>query len=323
MPLTTVSPGLLDSNAQYYGFKNRIINGAMVIDQRNNGASVSLLNSLAYSTVDRFYTNASSSSGQYSAQRIALSDGSNRLRITSPAGGIALVVGQRIESANSYDLAGSAVTFRMLLSSSSTRTVTWTIFYANTTDNFTSTTQIATGTWNVGVAEQAFIETVTIPSAAITGLQLQISTANISGGATLTIGGVQLEKGSTATSFDYRPYGTELVLCQRYLPIINAAGASSAYVGVGQCAAGTTIINYFYKVTPRVAPTGIVVSSPSHFSIYNGIATSALSAIAFGQASSDTCTLSCTNVTSLSAGTSGGMYYSSASAQIQFTGCEL
>ena len=35
-------------------------------------------------------------------------------------------------------------------------------------------------------------------------------------GATFYITGVQLEKGSTATSFDYRPYGTELALCQRY-----------------------------------------------------------------------------------------------------------
>ncbi len=31
-----------------------------------------------------------------------------------------------------------------------------------------------------------------------------------------TCGNVQLEVGSTATSFDYRPYGTELQLCQRY-----------------------------------------------------------------------------------------------------------
>jgi hypothetical protein len=31
-------------------------------------------------------------------------------------------------------------------------------------------------------------------------------------GATFYITGVQLEKGSTATSFDYRPYGTELAL---------------------------------------------------------------------------------------------------------------
>jgi hypothetical protein len=35
-------------------------------------------------------------------------------------------------------------------------------------------------------------------------------------GATFYITGVQLEKGSVATAFDYRPYGTELQLCQRY-----------------------------------------------------------------------------------------------------------
>jgi hypothetical protein len=35
-------------------------------------------------------------------------------------------------------------------------------------------------------------------------------------GATFYITGVQLERGSTATSFDFRPYGTELALCQRY-----------------------------------------------------------------------------------------------------------
>jgi hypothetical protein len=38
-------------------------------------------------------------------------------------------------------------------------------------------------------------------------------------GATFYITGVQLEKGSVATSFDYRPYGTELSLCQRYYQI--------------------------------------------------------------------------------------------------------
>jgi hypothetical protein len=27
MALTTVSPGLLDTTAQYYGFKNRLVNG--------------------------------------------------------------------------------------------------------------------------------------------------------------------------------------------------------------------------------------------------------------------------------------------------------
>ena len=40
--------------------------------------------------------------------------------------------------------------------------------------------------------------------------------ATSNSGAVFNITGVQLEVGSTATSFDYRPYGTELMLCQRY-----------------------------------------------------------------------------------------------------------
>jgi hypothetical protein len=35
-------------------------------------------------------------------------------------------------------------------------------------------------------------------------------------GATFFLTGVQFEKGSTASSFEYRPYGMDLSLCQRY-----------------------------------------------------------------------------------------------------------
>ena len=49
-------------------------------------------------------------------------------------------------------------------------------------------------------------------------------------GATFFVTGVQLEKGSTATSFDYRPYSAELAMCQRYY----------RQVGVGIGAASTT-----------------------------------------------------------------------------------
>jgi hypothetical protein len=48
--------------------------------------------------------------------------------------------------------------------------------------------------------------------------------------ATFYITGVQLEKGSTATSFDYRPYTTELQLCQRYYN--RWSGANSPYIGL-------------------------------------------------------------------------------------------
>ena len=68
--------------------------------------------------------------------------------------------------------------------------------------------------------------------------------------ATWQVTGVQLEKGSTATSFDYRPYGTELALCQRYFyqatekPYAIYNGPS-----FGQCGPATM------PVTMRAAPT--------------------------------------------------------------------
>ena len=75
MALTQVDQGLLGTYAQYTGFKNRIINGAMVIDQRNAGASIVGGNNYG---VDRFQTIVSQSS-KYNVQQNAGS-------ITPPAG---------------------------------------------------------------------------------------------------------------------------------------------------------------------------------------------------------------------------------------------
>jgi hypothetical protein len=74
-------------------------------------------------------------------------------------------------------------------------------------------------------------------------------------GATFYITGVQLEKGSTATSFDYRPYGTELALCQRYYWQLTYP--QNSYVASGK-AFGTTAAMGFVvaiPVTMRSAPT--------------------------------------------------------------------
>ena len=61
-------------------------------------------------------------------------------------------------------------------------------------------------------------------------------------GATWNITGVQLEKGSTATSFDVRSIGTELALCQRYCTTINDATTSGYIQGYGGGCRGTTYI---------------------------------------------------------------------------------
>jgi hypothetical protein len=77
-------------------------------------------------------------------------------------------------------------------------------------------------------------------------------------GATWYVTGVQLEKGSTATSFDYRPYSTELALCQRYYQLMDMG-----YV-YGYAPSGNQITsNYTYPVAMRATPTIAIVTNPT------------------------------------------------------------
>jgi hypothetical protein len=77
-------------------------------------------------------------------------------------------------------------------------------------------------------------------------------------GATFYITGVQLEKGSTATSFDYRPYGTELALCKRYYNkttnSIGVEGVALSSVSIAYCQ------QYVFPSTMRVSPTCTIAS---------------------------------------------------------------
>jgi hypothetical protein len=80
---------------------------------------------------------------------------------------------------------------------------------------------------------------------------------NVAGtnGATFYITGVQLEVGSTATSFDYLDYGRSLIQCQRYFAKISS-GAS--YSGFGNGLLGSSTGGAFIIKTPvtlRTSPT--------------------------------------------------------------------
>jgi hypothetical protein len=77
-------------------------------------------------------------------------------------------------------------------------------------------------------------------------------------GATFYLTGCQLEKGSTATSFDYRPYGTELQLCERYYQQIGGSTYGVAYqpYSMGSILSSTQVSCQFpVCVTMRSTPT--------------------------------------------------------------------
>jgi hypothetical protein len=279
-----------------FGFKNRIINGAMVIDQRNAGASVSFAASSSGYTVDRMqFSNITD--GSWTAQRstTTATGFTNSLLCTVTAADASLAatqfatIVQYIEGFNIGDLgwgtaSAQTVTLSFWVRSSLTGTFggsivnsgqdrsypfTYTINSANTFEQKTVTIAGDTsGTWltNNGIGIRVYfglgVGSTYSGTAGAWGATLYISATGATSvvgtnGATFYITGVQLEKGSTATSFDYRPYGTELALCQRYYYKTIATGADSPF-GMGSVTTATIAdIIVPFPINMRTAPTAL------------------------------------------------------------------
>jgi len=75
-------------------------------------------------------------------------------------------------------------------------------------------------------------------------------------GATFYITGVQLEVGSSATGYEYRQYGQELALCQRYFETYQAGYVT----GANYSTSGSQGFAMYFKVTKRATPTMAIVS---------------------------------------------------------------
>jgi hypothetical protein len=246
-------------------FRNRIINGAMVIDQRNAGASVTNTAGAQQYPVDRWFTfgtQASKFTAQQNAGSVTPPAGfTNYLGITSlsaysSGAGEAFGIAQYIEGFNFADLDwGTAnaktITISFWVRSSLTGTFggslmngaqnrsypySYTISSANTWEQKSVTiTGDTTGTWlktngtglqvwtNIGSGSSLSGTAGSWSGSTFTSTTGAVSVVGTSG-ATFYITGVQLEVGTQATSFEYRQYGTELALCERYYQIVDYNG---------------------------------------------------------------------------------------------------
>jgi hypothetical protein len=242
-------------NSTYTGFKNRLINGQMQIAQRaTSGTSGAAVPTTAptYPSVDRWYAYATGATVTV-AQVAGSNSTKNNLQVTGAASVTAVGIGQRIEQLNSYDMAGSTATLSVNISNSLLTTVTWTASYATSADTWSAKTQIATGTFTVTSTLTNYNAQISIPAAATTGIEI-LFTVGAQTSGTWVIGNVQLEKGSVATAFDYRSYGTEFQLCQRYYEQINLVNGN--YLGIGMVWTTTDCrIVLQYQVPKRIAPT--------------------------------------------------------------------
>ena len=282
--------------SQLFGMRNRIINGAMVIDQRNAGASVTPSN--GQYTLDRWTAQVSQAS-KYTIQQ-------NAAAVTPPAGyskylGVTsssayaitasdiFTIYQGVEGLNITDLAwGTAsaqtITISFWVRSSLTGTFggvvqnsaqdrsypyTYTISVANTWEQKSVTIAGDTsGTWltTTGVGLRLFVglgvgSTYSGTAGAWSGSTLYSATGATSvvgtNGATFYITGVQLELGSTATPFERRLYDKELISCQRYYYRLKAT-ASYQMIGTGFAEVSTLSYAFVkFPVTMRTNPTAL------------------------------------------------------------------
>jgi hypothetical protein len=279
--------------------RNRIINGAMVIDQRNAGASITP--TLGQFSVDRweaYLTQASKYSLQQDAGAVTppagFTDylGATSLSAYSIAAGDIFSVRQQIEGYNMADLGwGTAnaktVTLSFWVRSSLTGTFggsmsnsawdrsypfSYTISAANTWELKSITIAGDTsGTWlttnGVGIRMQFGLgvgSTYSGTAGSWSGGTFASVTGAVSvvstNGATFYITGVQLEVGTQATSFEYRQFTTELQLCQRYYQKIGL-GSTDAGVAVGATTTTTSAqVVIPLRTTMRASPT-VTVSS--------------------------------------------------------------
>ena len=313
-----------DSSGQLTGFRNKLINGNFKIDYRNNGSpqTITAAAALAY-TVDRWY--AYCTGANVTVQQITVS-GEDRFRFTGLASNTLVGMGQRIEDVNCMDLAGKTATLSCKLSSTSLTSVTWVAYYANTANTFgtlasPTKTQIATGTFTINSTETTYSTNITVPSVAYTGIEIVLLGGALLGSQTLTIGDVQLEKGSIASEYEVRPDSIEDLLCQRYQPAIVMSAGSGLGAGVAYSAV-VGLCTVPFRVAARVAPTGISASAGNLITFYFGGYNSATTAIAYNGAGQTGGSLSCT----ISGATTGQGCIALGNAnpgKILFTGAEL
>jgi hypothetical protein len=240
---STASYALNSSSAtSVLSFRNKIINGDMNVWQRGTSFS-----SAGY-TADRWYSTTTSTTVASASYPFSKSLQFSGVSMTNAG------IYQRIESINCYDLYNKDIVISFYAESTAGSTqLAVALYYANSTDDFSSVTQVGstsyvtlTGSW---ARYQITIPASSMISSITHGLQLLFFRNGTETNTTL-ITGIQMEVGTVATTFENRPIGLETSLCQRYFQILTT-GAISGYM------ASTTVayFSYVYIVPMRTTPT--------------------------------------------------------------------
>jgi len=261
--------------------RNRIINGAMGVWQR--GTSFTGITNVPSYTADRWGAFVSAviageqviqSSSTPSGQGFKYSAGFGRTAANTNTNSIWFV--QLIESVNMLDLAGQSVTLSfwakaganysggnltVLVNSGTSADQSLATFSGGPCTGYTGYASVINGSQAITTTWTKYTFTGSVGSTAQEiGVAFGYTPTGTAGADdNIYITGVQLEKGSVATPFDYRQYGTELALCQRYywqLSSSDKGGYVNGIIYQGWADTATSSIGIAqFPVTMRTSPT--------------------------------------------------------------------
>ena len=360
VPANSITRSQLDSNLQAgFQGRNRIINGNFVIDQRNAGASVTpATQQYTLDRWAQFLSQSSKLTIQQNAGSVTPPVGfTNYLGITSTS---AYSINstdffnlyQFIEGYNVADLGwgtsnAKTVTLSFWVRSSLTGTFggslmnsandrsypfIYTISSANTWEQKSITIAGDTsGTWlttnGVGLRVQLGLglgSTLTGPAGAWAGAAYYGANGATSvvgtSGATFYITGVQLEEGTTATSFERETYSVTLQKCQRYYEVVIAINQIYYPIGTGFYLSGSDLRTVIaFKQTKRANPSLIATSGTDYYTFYRDGASDSFNSIFINDPSTYCTQLYNNSEVSGSSGQAGLLYSNSNSASIAFS----
>ena len=297
----TINGGLASG---FTGMKNRIINGSMQVNQRGGTISATGTNNTYGIDRFAIRTTSGSADVSMQQSTTAATGFYNSLLCTvttadaSLAAGDLTVLHQKIEGVNTADLGwgtanAQAVTISFNVRSSVTGTYgvgvqndasnrsypsTITVNVANTWETKTLTIPgDTTGTWNTGTTSTSIYlwfslgtgSTYTGAANAWAAADYRGTTGQVNWCATLGntfyITGVQLERGSNATSFEFIDYGRQLIQCQRYYYKNAPTSVANSGLGVGFSINSTTaqiFVTYpaQMRATPTTSTTNTIIS---------------------------------------------------------------
>ena len=286
------------------GFKNRIINGDLKIAQRGTSfTSTSSANNDDTYNLDRWYVLSDGNDIVDITQTTTVPTGAqNSIGLDVETINKKFGIAQIIEASNCYDAIGGNVTLSFQAKVSSITKLDNVkcaiVAWSGTADTVTSDiisawgaegtnpTLIANATYenspvnlNVTTSFASYSVTANVDTASTKNIILFIwsDVTDTTLGDFLYITNVQLEKGSAATSFDYRPYGTELALCQRYFISTRTGSQNGMLLVTGQALLTSRIIisGVQFPVVMRDNPTTTLYSASADTSgavvLYNAV----------------------------------------------------